>query len=127
MSNKKILAIGAHFDDVEFGCYGTLIKHKKNGDDVFIVVMSKGDVRHSVTNEILRNEVDSMNEGQTAAEMFGFELTQLNYKDSSVPFSIETISDLEKIVNNNKKAPKAENNPIIQFLIFLIILFPIKK
>ena len=24
---KNILAIGAHSDDVEFGCFGTLLKH----------------------------------------------------------------------------------------------------
>ena len=98
MGNKKILAVGAHSDDVEFGCYGTLIKHKKNGDDVVVVIMSKGDVRHSVTNEILRNESESMTEGKTSADLFGFELIQLNYKDSAVPFTMETISDLERII-----------------------------
>ena len=31
----NILAIGAHFDDVELGCGGALSKHVQNGDDVY--------------------------------------------------------------------------------------------
>ena len=31
---KNILAIGAHPDDVEFGCSGTLKKHLNKGDKV---------------------------------------------------------------------------------------------
>ena len=32
----NILAIGSHHDDVEFGCFGTLSKHKENGDNVYV-------------------------------------------------------------------------------------------
>ena len=35
---KKILAIGAHCDDVELGCSGTLMKMKQQGAEVDIVV-----------------------------------------------------------------------------------------
>lgn len=40
---KTILAIGAHYDDVEMGCGGTLIQHIKNGDRVIMVVTSSDD------------------------------------------------------------------------------------
>ena len=32
----KVLAIGAHYDDIELGCSGTLIKHVQQGDKVTI-------------------------------------------------------------------------------------------
>ncbi|MFX0142072.1 MAG: PIG-L deacetylase family protein, partial [Candidatus Hodarchaeota archaeon] len=38
-----ILAIGAHPDDVELGCSGTLIRHRKDGNRVYILVLSKGE------------------------------------------------------------------------------------
>ena len=30
----NVMAIGAHPDDVEFGCGGTLFKHKSDGDNI---------------------------------------------------------------------------------------------
>ena len=30
----KVLAIGAHVDDIELGCGGSLVKHVKNKDKV---------------------------------------------------------------------------------------------
>ena len=38
----KVLAIGAHPDDIEFGCGGTLIKFSERGHDVFLMVMTEG-------------------------------------------------------------------------------------
>jgi LmbE family N-acetylglucosaminyl deacetylase len=38
----KILAIGAHPDDIEAGCAGTLAKYAQNGHDIYLLVMSEG-------------------------------------------------------------------------------------
>ena len=38
----KILAIGAHPDDLELGCAGTLIKHAQRGDDVYMMIITDG-------------------------------------------------------------------------------------
>ena len=34
--HKQILAISAHFDDIELGCGGTLAKHARAGDNVYL-------------------------------------------------------------------------------------------
>ena len=39
----NILAIGAHPDDVELACGGTLLKHLSKGDEVHVVVLSNGE------------------------------------------------------------------------------------
>lgn len=41
----RVAAIGAHFDDIEIGCGGTLHKHIKNGDKVYIVITSADEFR----------------------------------------------------------------------------------
>ncbi len=41
--SKIVLAIGAHPDDCELGCYATLAHHKHNGDVVHLLVLSKGE------------------------------------------------------------------------------------
>ena len=38
----KVLAIGAHPDDLEYGCAGTLIKHVQRGDQVFLALVTDG-------------------------------------------------------------------------------------
>ena len=39
----NILAIGAHPDDIEFGCGGTISKYSEQGHKVYMLVLSKGD------------------------------------------------------------------------------------
>lgn len=38
-----ILAIGAHPDDIEFGCAGTLARHKEMGDSVHMLILTLGE------------------------------------------------------------------------------------
>lgn len=38
----KLLAIGAHPDDIEFGCAGTLARYGQKGDDVYLLVVADG-------------------------------------------------------------------------------------
>jgi LmbE family N-acetylglucosaminyl deacetylase len=38
----KILAIGAHPDDIEIGCSGTLAKYAQKGHDIYLLVMTEG-------------------------------------------------------------------------------------
>jgi len=42
MTKINILAIGAHPDDIEFGCGGTLIKYTERGHRLFLLVMTEG-------------------------------------------------------------------------------------
>ena len=37
---KNILAIGAHPDDVELGCGGTISKHLELGDEVYVLIIT---------------------------------------------------------------------------------------
>src|SRR5580698_4453205 len=39
---RNILAFGAHPDDIELGCAGTLRKHVKEGSNVYLCVLSEG-------------------------------------------------------------------------------------
>jgi len=40
----NILAIGAHPDDIEVGCAGTLIKYAQRGHEVFLLIITKGEM-----------------------------------------------------------------------------------
>ena len=57
--SRKVMAIGAHPDDVEFGCSGTLCNHINNGDYVVMVVMTNTKSVDGVTGEILRTKEEN--------------------------------------------------------------------
>lgn len=41
---NNILFIGAHPDDVELGCGGVIMRHLQNGDEVYVMVVTDGEV-----------------------------------------------------------------------------------
>ena len=94
----NILAIGAHPDDIEFGCFGTLRKHIEAGDNVTLVVMTKSDVKDAYTQEITRDAIISKNEANEAANILGAELILGPFQDTQVPFNGESVAFLERII-----------------------------
>ena len=38
----NILAIGAHPDDIEYGCAGTLLEFKKRGHSIQLIIFTDG-------------------------------------------------------------------------------------
>ena len=59
---KNIMAVGAHPDDIEFGCSGTLYKHIQNGDNVVMVVMTNTESVDGVTGKVLRTKKQNQEE-----------------------------------------------------------------
>ena len=51
----NVMAVGAHPDDIEFGCGGTLINHKNNGDKVIYVCMTDTQSVDKTTEKIIRS------------------------------------------------------------------------
>jgi len=57
---KTVLAIGAHYDDIELGCGGTLYKHMLNGDKVIFGLTSSDEDKTGSVDMRRREQVDSM-------------------------------------------------------------------
>lgn len=98
----SILAIGAHPDDIEFGCFGTLKKHINDGDCVTMVVMTQSDVKDAHTQEITRDSSQSVIEAQRAADIIGADLILGPFQDTKVPFDNQSVAFLEKIIKERK-------------------------
>jgi len=81
----NILGVGAHYDDLELGCGGTLIKHVLAGDKVTMLVISNSAYKNP-TGTIIRSAEVAYNEGKAAAKIIGADLICLNYEVFMVPF-----------------------------------------
>ena len=99
---NNVLAIGAHPDDVEFGCFGTLKKHIHKRDKVTICLMSNSTVKDASTGKKTRTRKDSIIEAQHSADSIGANLTMLDFQDTKIPFDSTTVSAIEKIINIHK-------------------------
>ena len=93
------MAIGAHPDDIEFGCAGTLIRHKMDGDFISYVCMTDSESIDGTTGELLRSLDQNKEETLSAAGVIGCDFVDfLPFKDLHVPFSFESVSLLEKLI-----------------------------
>jgi two-component system, NtrC family, response regulator HydG len=86
----KVLAVGAHPDDIEFGVGGTLLKHKASGDELHIIVLTSGELGGSEPEVRER-------EAAEAAALLGADITFCRLHDGSVPDGKPTIDVVERV------------------------------
>lgn len=105
LSNEKrlkIIAIGAHPDDVELACGGTLAYAVKQGHDVIMVIVTGNSSVDHLGNSI-RTESEAKEEQTNAAKKLGvLKVEILGFDDMDVPYSKELVSRLDKILNDIK-------------------------
>jgi LmbE family N-acetylglucosaminyl deacetylase len=69
----NILAIGPHPDDIEFGCAPILIKEVRNGNDVKMLVLSRGEAGSAGTPDLREQE------SRKAAQLIGAAIDFLDF------------------------------------------------
>jgi LmbE family N-acetylglucosaminyl deacetylase len=87
---RRVLAIGAHPDDVEIGCGGALAKHRACGDILHILTLSRGAMGGDVNVRTA--------EAQRAAALLGAKLEFGNLQDGHITEGIETIEIIEAAI-----------------------------
>lgn len=97
--SKNILAVGAHADDVEIGCGGTLALHAEKGDNVIILVMAESSYTDYKGN-ILRSLEEGKSEEICSAKVLGAKLINLGFETKEVPYSSESIEAINKIIDD---------------------------
>lgn len=87
-----VVAVGAHPDDIEFGCFGTLYRHMKQGDKIHEVILTRGELGGDpATREI---------EAKDAAKLIGAEVHFGDFADGNVKDDHTTIQFIEKIISS---------------------------
>jgi len=88
----NILAIGAHPDDVEFGCGGTLLKYADAGHQVFQLIMTSGGVGGDP--EQRRKEQEMASNFMKIQKVFWG-----GFRDTELPLNKESITVIENTIN----------------------------
>lgn len=80
---KQVIIVAPHPDDETLGCGGTILQHKKEGDDIHWLVVTAMTLEQGFSQErvaIRKEEVAAIAEcyGFTSVHMLGFPTTQLD-------------------------------------------------
>lgn len=91
----NILAVGAHPDDIEFGCGGTLIKYSQKGHNIYLLVLTKGEVgaRPSIRMKEL---------ARAAKFLKAKKVYRGNFPDTKVPVDKRLITVIENAMRDSK-------------------------
>jgi LmbE family N-acetylglucosaminyl deacetylase len=91
----NILAIGAHPDDIELGCGGTLLKASRNGHNVYMYTLTRG----GSAGQVIRRANELVN----SAKSIGATILWIdNYEDSRVYLTVELINSIELFIKKTK-------------------------
>ncbi len=84
----RILAVGAHPDDLEILCAGTLAKYRARGDDVVMCHAANGDKGHFIIPPDELTEI-RRREAREAASVIGAQAAELGFLDMEIHDSDE--------------------------------------
>jgi LmbE family N-acetylglucosaminyl deacetylase len=86
-----IVAIGAHPDDVEFGCGGTLMRHIKRKDQVTFIILSRGEKGGDPDTRT--------REARESARKIGAGIHIFDYPDTDIPLNHDVIERIESVIS----------------------------
>jgi LmbE family N-acetylglucosaminyl deacetylase len=88
----KVLAVGAHPDDIELGCGGSLARHVAAGDEVTMLVLTPGERGPQGLTSRVREQ-------EAAAAAIGARLMWGPFADGAIPNGSETVAVLDAAVS----------------------------
>lgn len=117
-ADGPILVLSPHFDDDIIGCGGTLLKYRKQGNDIHILYLTNGQKGNpgAISNETI--SMIRYNEAREAANILGISLNNiycLNLEDGCVDSYVNNV-ELGVIINNI--------NPILVFTPYILDIHP---
>jgi len=96
----NVLAIGAHPDDIEVCCAGTLAKYQKQGHSIYIVLSTNG---NQGSNVVSREEIRSIRkrEAEESARILGAQISHMDYDDEGL---VDTPESRRSFINAIRQA-----------------------
>lgn len=98
----NILAVGAHFDDIELGCGATLKKLSDQGHNIYYFVGTTSGFASASTYKLLRSNDLAESEGRNAAELVGAHLECGGFPTFDLDFEHKLNTVLTQLVEKYK-------------------------
>ena len=106
----KVLVVSVHPDDETLGCGGTILKHLKNGDELYSIIVTKADKSVGFTKKFIDKREEQINK---ISKEYGlkkvYRLNYLTTKLQCVDIN-DFINSVSKIINDIKPEIVYMNN-----------------
>jgi len=99
----NVLVVGAHHDDIELGCGGTVARLTAEGHAAYGVVLTNSETHYDLKN-IHRSKEQAIVEARKAAGVIGLELTDLDYPQAdngTLQYDVNLMRALEDFITKN--------------------------
>ncbi len=94
----KILVVGAHLDDIELACGGTIAKAIRNGHQVKTLIMSKSGYTNK-EGQVQRSDDVAVKEGVEALRTLGVEdIEILDFETKDIPFRSDVVNAIDVVM-----------------------------
>ena len=96
----RILAIGAHLDDIELACGGTLAKSVQAGHQVKVIIMSKSGYTDRNGKQMREDDI-AVTEGTNALKVLGVEdIVIMDYPTKDIEYASDVICSIERVMED---------------------------
>ena len=113
LAAQRLLVVSPHADDESFGCAGTMAKIKKLGGEVYVLVMSVGDLRrYDDSNSVVTGETRA-GEFKQVAEYLDIDGYDIAYTDTERHLRLDAMPqrDLIATIENGTSVSLDKINP----------------
>ena len=95
----KILVVGAHLDDIELACGGTIAKAIKNGHKIKTLIMSKSGYTNK-EGKVQRSDDIAVKEGVDALKTLGVtDIEILDFPTKDIPFRSDVVNAIDVVMS----------------------------
>ena len=95
----KIIAVGAHLDDIELACGGALARAVRSGHQVKMLVLSQSGYTHHDGRRMRENET-AVAEGRAAAAILGVDdIEILEFPTKDIPYHSQVVEPLDRVIS----------------------------
>lgn len=96
----KIMAIGAHLDDIELACGGTLAKAIESGHIIKVLIMSKSGYTN-IDGKMQRSNDTAVAEGTEALQSLGItDIEILDFPTKDIPFQSDVVNAIDLAISS---------------------------
>ena len=113
LSRQRLLVISPHADDESFGCAGTIAKIKSLGGEVYILVMSVGDLKLYDGKSQMVSGNTRIDEFSKVADFLKIDGYDIAYKDTETHLRLDAVPqrDLINIIEKSSTVSLDNINP----------------